>query len=62
VYSKENEIEFVKKKDGLCERLFKVVWLYQATCLLVEFRGFEMVKSSWVTCPDEKYKGFSKLV
>jgi hypothetical protein len=29
-----------KEKDDLYERLFKVIWLYQATCLLIEFKAF----------------------
>jgi len=57
-----------KEKDDLCEKLkdffFEVVWLSQATCQLVKFKDFEMVKLSWVTLQDKKkkYKGFSKVV
>jgi plasmid replication initiation protein len=54
----EKGIWFVKKKNDLCKRPFEVVWLYQATCVFVKFKDFGIVKLSWVTYPDEKYKGF----
>jgi hypothetical protein len=47
-----------KEKNDLCKRPFEVVWLYQATCLFIKFKDFGIVKLSWVTSPDEKYKGF----
>ena len=47
-----------KEKDDLCEKLkdffLEVVWLSQATCQLVKFKDFEMVKLSWVTLQDKK--------
>ena len=49
-----------KEENDLCERLFEVVWLYETTYLLIEFKDFEMVKLLRVICPDEKYKSFSK--
>jgi hypothetical protein len=49
-----------KEKNDLCKRPFEVVWLYQATCLFIKFKDFGIVKLSWVTSPDEKYKGFLK--